>query len=151
MAIRAYYNSQLTYSHNTMLLYVHIYVLTYMYLCSPAEWRLLGKHFHSLCNTLPHKLKAVPLLSKDGEEQLNKMILSSSATNVGKINQKIITYFIVKLCYSGNSTKLVRLSDVIGELIVSTDTHTSIQQIRSGTYVHMYVYFHNIGIIVLNI
>ena len=107
-----------------------------MYLCSSTEWRLLGEHFNLLCNTLPNKLKAIPQLLEDGEEQLNKMMLSSS-TNVGKMNHKIIAYFIVKLCYNGNSTKLVRMSDVIRELTVSTDRHTSIQQIRSGMYIRV--------------
>ena len=43
---------------------------------------------------------------KDGREQLSKLISSSPA----KINEKIITYLIVKLCYNDRDTSLVRCS-----------------------------------------
>ena len=67
-------------------------------------------HFQSLCSVLPHnyqltinKLKTIPQLLKDGGEQLSKLISSSSA-DVRKINEKIITYLIVKLCYNDSDT-----------------------------------------------
>ena len=41
---------------------------------------------------------------KDGGEQLSKLISSSPA----KINEKIITYLIVKLCYNDRNTSSVR-------------------------------------------
>ena len=41
---------------------------------------------------------------KDGGEQLSKLISSSPA----KINEKILTYLIVKLCYNDSDTSLVR-------------------------------------------
>ena len=103
-----------------------------------AEWRVLEEHFNSLCNSLPHnyqltidKLMAIPQF-KDGE-QLNKMITSSSA-DVRKINEKILTYLIVKLCYNGSDTDSVTLTcDVMDKLINSTDnTPTCVQQIRHG-------------------
>ena len=43
---------------------------------------------------------------KDGGEQLSKLISSLPA----KINEKIITYLIVKLCYNDSDTSLVRCS-----------------------------------------
>ena len=43
---------------------------------------------------------------KHGGEQLSKLISSSPA----KINEKIITYLIVKLCYNDSDTSLVRCS-----------------------------------------
>ena len=74
---------------------------------------------------------------KDEGEQLSKLITLSS-TDVRKINEKIITYLIVNLCYNGSSTSLVRLCDVMDELVDLTSTHNMcIQQIRSGTYVAM--------------
>ena len=67
---------------------------------------------------------------KDEGEQLSKLIASS--TDVRKINEKIITYLIVKLCYNHSSTGLVRLYDAMGELINQTGTPTCVQHIRSG-------------------
>ena len=97
-------------------------------------------HFQSLCCVLPHnyqltidKLKTIPQLLKDGGEQLSKLISSSSA-DVRKINEKIITYLIVKLCYNDSDTSLVRLCDVMDESIDSTDTPTGMQQIRYCEY-----------------
>ena len=93
-------------------------------------------HFQSLCSVLPHKyqltidkLKTILQLLKDGE-QLSKLISSSSA-DVRKINEKIITYLIVKLCYSDSDTSLC---DVMDESIDSTDTPTGMQQIRYCEY-----------------
>ena len=108
-------------------------------MCLSAEWRVLTEHFNSLCNTLPYndqltidKLRNMVEIIKDEGEQLSKLITSSS-TDVRKINEKIITYLIVKLCYNGSSTSLVRLCDVMDELIDPTSTHNMcIQQIRSG-------------------
>ena len=105
---------------------------------SHTEWKVLGEHFISLCDTLPcnyhltiSKLSAVPVLLKDGGVQLSKLI-ASSATDVKKINEKIITYLIVKICCSDSDTSLVRLCDVLDELIDSTGVHMCVQQIRSG-------------------
>ena len=105
---------------------------------SHTEWKVLGEHFISLCDTLPcnyqstiNKLSVVPVLLKDGGVQLSKLI-TSSATDVRKINEKIITYLIVKLCYYGSDTSLVRLCDVMDELIDPTGIHMCVQQIRSG-------------------
>ena len=100
-------------------------------------------HFQSLCSVLPHnhqltidKLKTIPQLLKDGGEQLSKLISSSSA-DVRKINEKIMTYLIVKLCYNDSDTSLVRLCDVMDESIDSTDTPTGMQQIRYCEYTYM--------------
>ena len=73
----------------------------------------------------------------DEGEQLSKLITSSSV-NVRKINKKIITYLVVKSCYNGSSTRLVRLCDIMDELLNPTSTPTCVQQIRCGTYVHNY-------------
>ena len=110
-------------------------------MCSSADWRFLGEHFNSLCNTLPDnyqlttdKLKTIPQLFSDAE-LLSKMIATSSSSDVRKINEKILTYLTVKLCYNGSGTSLVRPCDVMNEsLINSTDIPTCVQQIRCGTY-----------------
>ena len=108
---------------------------------SHTEWKVLGEHFISLCDTLPcnyqstiSKLSAVPVSLKDGGVQLGKLI-TPSATDARKINEKIITYLIVKLCCYGSDTSLVRLCDVLDELIDSTGINMCVQQIRSGMYV----------------
>ena len=94
--------------------------------------------FKSLYSVLPHncheRLKCIPELLKDGGEQLSKLISSSPS----KIKEKIITYFIVKLCYNDSDTSLVRGSVVDGV----TCTH----QIKYGmyicAYVSTYIYMH---------
>ena len=111
------------------------------------DWRFLGEHFNSFCNTLPHnyqltidKLKTISQLFKDGE-QLSKMITTSSSSNVREINEKILTYLIVKLCYNRSSTSLVRLFNAMDELSIdSTNTLTCVQQIRCGMYNHYWIY-----------
>ena len=72
---------------------------------------------------------------KDEGEQLSKLITLSS-TDVRKINEIIITYLIIKSCYSGISTSLVRLCDVMDELIDHTSTSTCVRQIRHGMYIN---------------
>ena len=67
---------------------------------------------------------------KDDGEQLTKLIISCN--DVRKINEKIIIYLIIKFCYSGNDTNLVRLCNVMDELIDPTCTTTCVQQIRHG-------------------
>ena len=69
-------------------------------------------------------------ITKDDGEQLTKLIIS--CTDVRKINEKIITYLIIKSCYSGSDTSLVKFCDVMDELMDPTGTSTCVQQIRHG-------------------
>ena len=112
---------------------------------SSTEWRVLSEHFNSLCNTLPYnyqltidKLRNMVEITKDKGEQLSKLITSSSA-DVRKINENIITYLIVKLCYSGSDTSLVRLCDVVDELIDPKGSLTCVQQIRGDMHINFLV------------
>jgi len=76
------------------------------------------------------RLKAMSELLKDGGEQLSKLISSSPA----KINEKIITYLIVKLCYNDSDTSSVRCS-VMDKSVDLTDK----QQIGFGEYNCKYI------------
>ena len=121
-----YYNS--CYYDITCILHFSLYFV---------DWSIMEKHYKTLCNLLPcnylltfDKLKTKLQLLKDGD-QLSKLITSSS-TEVRKINEKIITCLLVKLCYNGSSTNLVRLCDVMDELIDSTDALGRVHQIRCG-------------------
>ena len=112
-------------------------VITY-YIYLSTEWSALTEYFISLCNTplcnyqlTIDKLRNMVEIIKDEGEQLSKLITSSS-TDVRKINEKIITYLIVKLCYNGSDTSLARLCDVMDKLIYSTDARTCVQQVRHG-------------------
>ena len=72
------------------------------------DWTSLDEHFSQLCNCLPDdyqstlvKLKSVPQLSDDDHQQLGTMISSSCEAIL--VNEKIVTFLIVKLCYNGSS------------------------------------------------
>ena len=126
-----HWNHQYIYSLN-----LRTSVCTYLYKIQSlsTDWRVVEEYFKLLCSVLPQnnqltidKLKTIPQFLKDEGEQLSKIISSSSA-DVRKINEKIITYLIVKLCYNESDTSLVRLCDVMDE---SNDTHT---------YGMMYIY-----------
>ena len=63
------------------------------------------------------------------------MIAASSSSDVININEKILTYLIVKICYSRSNTSLVRLCDVMDESFIDpTDTPICVHQIRCGMY-----------------
>ena len=120
-------------------------------ICLSIEWRIVEGHFKSICSILPHNfqltidmLKTIPQLLKDGGEELSKLTSSSSA-DVRKINEKIITYVVVKLCYNSSDNILVRLCDVMDESIDSANIATGIQQIRCGeyTYTKIFMQMHN--------
>ena len=100
------------------------------------EWRTLEEHFKSLRSVLPHnyheKLKSIPELLRDGEEQLSNLISSSPA----KINEKIVSYLIVKLCYNDIDTSAVRC----GVVDKSVDL-TNRQQIRFSEYDCKYIIY----------
>ena len=66
------------------------------------------------------------------------MIASSSSFDVRKINEKILTYVIIKICYNGNSNSLVRPCDAMDKLLINlTDTPICAQQSRYGMYNHL--------------
>ena len=98
----------------------------------------MEEHFYSLCNALPHnyqltidKLKTRSLSLKDEGVALSKLI--SSSVDVRKINEKILTCLIVKLCYSSSGTSLARLCEVMDELSYST---SCVQQVRRGECIY---------------
>ena len=106
-------------------------------MCLSAEWRVLEQHFNLLCTNLPHnhqliisKLKPISQLFKDGDKQLSRLI--SLSADVTRINEKIITYLIVKLCYNGSDTDLVRPCDVMKGVIDSSGAPTCVQKVRCG-------------------
>ena len=97
----------------------------------------MEEHFYSLCNALPHnyqftidKLKTRSLLLKGEEVALSKLI---SSVDVRKINEKILTCLIVKLCYSSSGNGLVRLCEVMDEL---SDSTSCVQQFRHGECIY---------------
>ncbi|XP_065895728.1 uncharacterized protein [Dysidea avara] len=90
-----------------------------------SDWTILEENFSLLCNCLPDdyqstlvKLKRLSQLSNDDHQQLRTMI-SSSSREAQLVNEKIVTFLIVKLCYNGSSDSLVGLCDVMDRLILS--------------------------------
>ena len=97
----------------------------------------LDEHFTQLCTSLPDdyqstlvKLKSVPQLSDDDHQQLGAMISSSCEAIL--VNEKIVTFLIVKLCYNGSSGSLVGLCDVMDNLVESDQSASYVQQVGSG-------------------
>jgi len=100
-----------------------------------TDWIILDEHFSLLCNCLPDdyqstliKLKSLPQLSNDDHQQLDSMISSSHQL----VNEKIVTFLIVKLCYNGSTNGLVELCDVMDNLMVSKQLASCVQQVRCG-------------------
>jgi len=101
-----------------------------------AELAILGELFPLFCNCLPNdyqstlvKLKSVPQLSNDDHQQLGTMISSSCEAQL--VNEKIITFVIVKLCFNGGGGSLEELYDVMASFIESNEPAGCIQ-FRSG-------------------
>ena len=107
-----------------------------------TDWTTLDEddYFSQLCNFLPDdyqstlvKLKSVPQLSNDDHQQLGTMISSSCEAIL--VNEKIVTFLIVKLCYNGSSGSLVGLCDVMDNLVESDQSASCVQQVRCGKLV----------------
>jgi len=102
-----------------------------------SDQAILDQYFPLLCNCLPDnyqstldKLKSVPQLSNDDHQELAIMI--SSSRDAKLVNEKIITFLIVKLCYIGSSDSLVGLCDVMDNLIDCEELSVCLQQVRNG-------------------
>ncbi|XP_065894306.1 uncharacterized protein [Dysidea avara] len=100
-----------------------------------SDWTILDEHFSLLCNCLPDdyqstlvKLKRLPQLSNDDHQPLGTMISSSCEAQL--VNEKIVTFLVVKLCYNGNSGSLVGLCDVMDNLLESDQSTGCVQQVR---------------------
>ena len=99
---------------------------------------MLDHYFPLLCKCLPddyqstlEKLKSLPRLSTNDHQQLGTMISSCEAQLV---NEKIVTFLIVKLCYNGSSDSLVELCDVMDNLVETDQSAGCVQQLRSGKW-----------------
>ncbi|XP_065894609.1 uncharacterized protein [Dysidea avara] len=105
------------------------------FLFKSSERTMLDHYFPLLCNCLLDnyqftliKLKRLPQLSNDDHQQLGTMISSSCEAQL--VNEKIVTFLIVKLCYNGSSDSLVGLCDVMDNLVQSDQSTGCVQQLR---------------------
>jgi len=108
-----------------------------------SDWSILDEHISLWCNSLPDdylftlvKLKSLPQLSNDDHQQLDTMISSSCEAQL--VNEKIVTFLIVKFCFNGSGDSLGRLCDVIDNLTESGQSATRVQQVRSGKCLHKF-------------
>ena len=111
-----------------------------------SDQAVLDQYFPLLCNCLPDdyqstlvKLKRLSQLSTDDHQQLGTMI--SSSCEVKLVNEKIITFLIVKLCYNGSSDSLVGLCDVMDNMVESDQSADCVQQLRCGKNYWFVVHF----------
>ena len=65
---------------------------------------------------------------KNGGEQLSKLISSSPA----KINEKILTYLIVKLCYNDSDTSLIRCNVMDKSVDLTGEDSTNVSSERTS-------------------
>ena len=101
------------------------------------DWTILDEIFYLLYNFLPDdyqsallKLKNIPQLSNDDHQQLDTMISSSCEAQL--VNEKIVTFLIVKLCYNGSGGSLDGLSDVMDNLIQSDLSVGCLEGVKNG-------------------
>ena len=104
-----------------------------------SDQATLNQYFHLLCNCLPDdyqstldKLKSISQLSNDDHQQLGTMISSSCEGQL--VNEKIVTFLIVKLCYNGSSDSLGGLCDVMDNLVETDQSASCVRQLRCGKW-----------------
>ena len=62
------------------------------------------------------KLKSLPQLSTEDYQQLGT-IISSPSCEVQLVNEKIVTFLVIQLCYNGNGGSLVELCNMMDSLV----------------------------------
>ena len=133
--------SSLFHFDKTLLYIVPLIIndIYYVFVLFLSDQAILNQYFPLLCNCLPDdyqstlvKLTRLPQLSTDEHQQLSTMISSSCEAQL--VNEKIVTFLIVKLCYNGSSDSLVGLCDVMDNLVESDQSAGCVQQLRSGKW-----------------
>ena len=111
-----------------------------------AEWSIVDTFFSPLCDCLPQdyqstieKLKSFPQFAGAEHQHQLKSLIPATLTDIDVINEKILTFLVMNLCYDTNSGGITRLCDVMEQLIEFSESTTCIQEIRCGMYVCMYV------------
>ena len=119
------------------LFYECAFAFLYLFLIFFTDWTILDEIFHLLYNCLPDdylsalvKLKSVPQLSNDDHQQLGTMISSSCEAQL--VNEKIVTFLIVKLCYNGSGGSLDGLFDVMDNLCQSDPSAGCVEEFKNG-------------------
>ena len=56
----------------------------------------------------------------------------SSSCEVQLVNEKIVTFLLVKLCYNGSSDNIVELCDMMDSLIEPDKSAGCVQKLRCG-------------------
>jgi len=104
-----------------------------------VEWSIVDTFFSPLCDCLPQnyqstieKLKSFPQFTGvEQQRQLNSLI-PVTLTDVQEINEKILTFLVMSLCYDNSSGGITRLCDIMEQLIEFSESSSCVQEIRCG-------------------
>ena len=118
-----------------------LYIIMYIHCIFIPEWSIVDTFFSPLCDCLPQdyqstieKLKSFPqFVGSEHQHQLRSLI-PATLTDIDVINEKILTFLVMNLCYDTNSGGITRLCDVMEQLIEFSESSSCIQEIRCGMY-----------------
>ena len=116
-----------------------LYKLLVVSLNFVTEWSIVDTFFSPLCDCLPQdyhstiaKLKSFPQFAgMEHQCQLNSLI-PPALTDISVINEKILTFLVMNLCYNTNSGGITKLCDVMEQLIEFSECPSCVQEIRCG-------------------
>ena len=104
-----------------------------------VEWSIVDTFFSPLCDCLPRdyystieKLKSFPQFAGVEHQQQLKSLIPATLTEINVINEKILTFLVMNLCYDANRAGITRLCDVMEQLIEFSGSTSCIQEIRFG-------------------
>lgn len=121
-----------------------------------AEWTIVDTFFFPLCDCLPQdyqstieKLKSFPQFAGIEQQHQLQSLIPPTLTDISAINEKILTFLVMNLCYESNSGGITRLCDVMEKLIEFSDSTSCVQEIRCGMYASHISYYITIYYIIV--
>ena len=111
-----------------------------------TEWSVVDQFFSPLCDCLPQdyqstieKLKSFPQFAGAEQQRQLRSLIPTTLTDIRVINEKILTFLVMNLCYDTNSGGITRLSDIVEQLIEFSGSTGCVQEIRCGM-LHAYIH-----------
>lgn len=113
-----------------------------------TEWSIVDAFFSPLCDCLPQdyqstieKLKSFQQFADVEQQRQLESLIPAALTDISAINEKILTFLVMNLCYDASSGGITRLCDIMEQLIEFSESTSCVQEIRCGMYVRTYVHY----------